>query len=220
MLHARCGQNWHGLESIRRDACGKNLASRGHPPTTPSASPTQKRRPPPASAEGGVRLKKAGEAIRTRDIHVGDVRGNRPRGAGRVSPILTPLSCRMTGWTRWSGRGLSSRTSSGQRFSVWSTERVSGDLGGGGDVDRECIPKRARQVSKVNICGHMSPNDESGIRSEMLKDVSSRLADMLVVIDNLCEFRFSSWRPGLIASFLAGLFQRIPDTCTGLTGSV
>ena len=126
----------------------------------------------------------------------------------------------MTGWTRWSGRGLSSRPRSGQRFSVWSTERVSGDQGGGGDVDRECLPKRARQVSEVNICGHMSPNEKSGIRSEMLKDVSSRLAVMLVVLDDLCELRLSACRPGPVGGLLAGLFQRISDACPGLPGSV
>ena len=38
------------------------------------ARPTPERQPPPARAEGGVRFFKAGEAIRTPGIHVGDVR--------------------------------------------------------------------------------------------------------------------------------------------------
>jgi hypothetical protein len=52
---------------------GKSRTPTDRPPIASSASRAQKRQPPPASAEGGFRLKKAGEAIRTPDIHVGNV---------------------------------------------------------------------------------------------------------------------------------------------------
>ena len=61
-------------ESFGRKSRGRYVEGTHRPPTDRLISQQgQKRKPPPASAEGGFRLKKAGEAIRTPDIHVGNV---------------------------------------------------------------------------------------------------------------------------------------------------